>query len=500
MIEGKTLIDEGGNEVLLSSAGTKFEYIGKLVISDGTFQTELIKTADYPKTDPAVDAYIEKINGEYAVLGERKVAVSEVDLITQDAEGNRLVRRAETNLGDLCAEALRSAVGADIGYINGGGIRADIPAGDITFNDLLSVFPFNNTVVLAEVSGQAIKDMMEMAMMLWPQENGSFPHLAGITFSVNTEIPTSVVLDEREEFVRVDGPYRVYDIKVFNKETGAYEPLELDGKYTIASHNYALLEQGSGMKMLKDAVILQNDGLLDVEALERYVVENLGGVVGEQYRDASPNITFTDSNSCSMGENCPLRQYADLTKSEWYHDGVHYCLEEGLMQGDAADRFVPDGVTTRAQFVTILWRMEGEPSVEGAEGFDDVSESDWYGNAIRWAASGGIAQGYGDGMFGPNDPITREQMVTMLHRYCKYKGIDVSIGEVTNILSYADVFDVSSWAVEAMQWACGSGVVQGVEKDGVQQILTTCESFSRCILYRQAETGQFLKLTLRNRR
>ena len=294
VIEGKTVVDEGGNEVLLSSTGTKFEYIGKLTISDGELKTELIKTEDYLNTDPSIDSYIEKINTEYAVLGERKVGVSEVDLITQDSEGNRLVRNTETNLGDLCAEAVRSAMGADIGYMNGGGLRADILAGDITFNDLLSVFPFNNTIVLAEISGQTIKDMMEMAVMLWPEEDGCFPHLSGITFSVNTQIPSSVVLDELEEFVGVEGSYRVYDMEILNRQTGKYEPIDLEKKYTIASHNYALVEHGSGMKMLEDTVILQNDGLLDVEALELYIVENLGGTVGEEYRDMVSNITFTE--------------------------------------------------------------------------------------------------------------------------------------------------------------------------------------------------------------
>lgn len=293
VIEGKTLTDKGGNKVLLSSTGTQFAHIGKLTIADGTCKTELIKTEGYPKTDPAIDAYIEQIYAEYAVLGERKVAVSQVDLVTQDEAGNRLVRRAETNLGDLCAEAFRSAVDADIGYINGGGIRADIMAGDITFNDVLGVLPFNNTIVLAEVDGQTIKDMMEMAMMLWPEENGSFPHLSGLTFSVNTAIPSSVVLDEVEEFSGVEGAYRVYNIKVFDRETGKYEPLELTDTYTIASHNYALVEHGSGMKMLENAEVLQNDGLLDVDALEQYITENLGGTVGEQYEQVSPNITFT---------------------------------------------------------------------------------------------------------------------------------------------------------------------------------------------------------------
>lgn len=293
-IEGMKATDKGGNEVLLTSTGTKFEYIGKLVISDGKFSSELIKTEEYKNTDAAVDAYIKQINDEYSVLGERKVATSEVDLITHDKDGNRLVRKAETNLGDICAEAFRSAVGADIGFINGGGIRSGISKGDVTFNDLLAVFPFNNTVVLAEISGQTLKDMMEMAMMSWPSENGSFPHLSGLTFSVNISIPSSVVLDEQDEFVTVAGQYRVYDMKVFNRESGKYEPIDLNKKYTIASHNYALIDHGSGMKMLENTVVLKNDGILDVEALERHIVEDLGGNVGSEYAEAEVNITFTE--------------------------------------------------------------------------------------------------------------------------------------------------------------------------------------------------------------
>lgn len=438
VIEGKTVVDEGGNEVLLSSTGTKFEYIGKLSISDGEFKTELIKTAEYLNTDPVIDAYIEQINGEYAALGERKVGFSEVDLITKDADGNRLIRSAETNLGDLCAEAVRSSMDAEIGYMNGGGIRTDISAGEITFNDLLSVFPFNNTILLAEVKGQTIKDMMEMTMMLWPKEDGSFPHLSGIEFSVDTEIPSSVVLNEVEEFVGVDGPYRVYDIKVFDKETGSYKPLELDETYTFASHNYALLEQGSGMTMLKDAVILQNEGVLDVEVLERYVVETLGGVIGEEYQNTVPNITFTDADSCSMGEGCPFQRYADLTKSEWYHESVHYCIEEGLMTGMALDRFAPNGIITRAQFLSILWSLEGRPLVEIAEGFNDVYEGDWYNNAICWASANNIAGGYGNSIFGPNDIATREQMETILKNYLKYKDVEIFGDENSDILSMMD--------------------------------------------------------------
>ena len=294
VIEEKLIIDEGGNEVVLSSTGTKFEYIGKLVISNGNFDTQLIKTADYQNTDSAVDAYLQQIDSEYGELGNRKVAYSEVDLITHDADGNRLVRKAETNLGDLCAEAMRSSVDADIGYVNGGGIRSNINAGDVKFNDLLAVFPFNNTVVLAQISGQTIKDVLEMSMMKWPSEDGCFPHLSGVTFSINTSIPSSVLTNDLDEFQGVSGEYRVYDIKIFNRETKTYEPLILDKKYTIAAANYYLLDCGSGMTMFKNVEILRNDGMLDVEALERYIVEELNGNIGQEYANVENNITFTE--------------------------------------------------------------------------------------------------------------------------------------------------------------------------------------------------------------
>ncbi|MBR5519521.1 MAG: 5'-nucleotidase C-terminal domain-containing protein, partial [Clostridia bacterium] len=240
---------------------------------------------------------------EYSQQGERKVAYSEVLLNVQDAEGNRLVRTHETNLGDLFADGIRYAADADIGYFNGGGLRANIPQGDVTFNHLLNVLPFNNTVVLAEISGQTIKDMMEMAMMVWPAEGGSFPHLSGLTFSVNTAIPSSVVLNEEEEFAGVSGQYRVYDLQVYNRESGKYEPIDLNGTYTIAASNFFLLDYGSGMKMLENVKVIQNDGMLDVEAVERYITEQLNGVVGEEYQNVKPNITFTEGELIVVEES-----------------------------------------------------------------------------------------------------------------------------------------------------------------------------------------------------
>ena len=169
---------------------------------------------------------------------------------------------------------------------------------------------------------------------------------------------------------------------------------------------------------------------------------------------------------CAKDNSCPLGAFGDLTAAAWYHDGVHYCLENGLMQGVSTAKFLPDGSTTRAQLVTILWRLEGNPAPVSAAGFSDVADGAWYAVAVRWAAGCGVVKGYDNGCFGPNDAVTREQMVTILYRYAQYKGYDVSIGEDTNILSFNDALTVSEYAIPAMQWACGSGMVNGIAQEG----------------------------------
>ena len=294
VIEEKTVKDKSGDDVLLSSTGTKFAYIGKLTIKDGVLDTELVEVAGYTKTDPTVDAYIKEINESYSQLGDRKIGESKVELITHDKDGNRLVRNGETNLGDFCSDALRVMTDADIAFVNGGGLRAPIAAGDVTFNDIFSVFPFNNQMVTAEISGQILIDYLETATMKYPEEDGTFPHMSGVTFSLNRSIPSSVKMDENGFFEKVDGEYRVYNVKVLDKASGEYKPLDPNGKYVIAGFNYYLTDFGGGMAMFKDAKILDAEGGLDVEMLENYIVEHLGGVIGEEYAEVKNNITFTD--------------------------------------------------------------------------------------------------------------------------------------------------------------------------------------------------------------
>ena len=191
----------------------------------------------------------------------------------------------------------------------------------------------------------------------------------------------------------------------------------------------------------------------------------------EKKDDHDDVVVKPDFTNCPKDATCPVWSFKDAVAFEWYHDGVHYCIENGLMNGLPENLFDPAGATTRAQIVTILWRMEGQPLVAVAEGFNDVSDSDWYNNAVRWASSSGIAEGYGEGIFAPNDAVTREQMVTILWRYAMYKSFDVSVGVETNILSYGDAFDIAHYAIPAMQWACGSGLMRGIADENGGMIL-----------------------------
>lgn len=477
VIENMKLTDEGGNEVILTSTGTKFENIGKLTISDGTITTELIETESYTNTDASVDAKFAEINEEYSALGNRKIAESKVELNTHDADGNRLVRTTETNLGNLCADAIKTVTKADIAYVNGGGIRAPIEIGEVSFNDIFSVFPFNNQIVVAEMTGQKIRDMLEMSLMNYPAEDGSFPHVAGLTFSVNKSIPTSVKTDENTVFTGVSGEYRVYDIKVLNKDTGEYEPIKLDGTYSFASFNYFVLDQGGGMSMFDGVKILKNDGMLDVEALETYITENLGGVIGEEYAEVDNRINFTD------GEDA-LNKFTDLSDNAWYSDSAKYVLENGLMKGVTDTTFAPNENLTRAMLVTVLYRAENEPATNRSIPFSDVDMGAYYASAVSWAKQNGIVNGVTENEFAPNIDITREQIATIMHRYAMYKGDDVESGENTNILFYDDSNSISDYAISSMQWATGSGLIKGKTESTLNPLDNATRAEAATILYR----------------
>lgn len=291
VIEKELIKDKKNREVIISSTGTKFQNIGKLTLTNtGKVKTELISTDTYNNKDLKIENYIKQINDEYKKLGEIFIGESKVNLITHNSEGKRIIRNTETNLGDFCADAFRIVTNSDIGVINGGGIRAPLNSGKITFNDILNVFPWNNTVCVAEVSGQQLLDFLEFVYMSLPEENGSFQQVSGIQCVVNTKIPTSAVVDGNDVFVKVTGARRVSEVKILNKENNQYEEIDKNKLYTLASHNYLLLDKGSGASMLNNSKIIVNDGMLDVELLEKYIKENLNGTITEEYLNEQNRI------------------------------------------------------------------------------------------------------------------------------------------------------------------------------------------------------------------
>ncbi|WP_458407645.1 S-layer homology domain-containing protein [Anaerotignum sp.] len=193
----------------------------------------------------------------------------------------------------------------------------------------------------------------------------------------------------------------------------------------------------------KDSITFNVDGSVTFEIIDDYVPLADIPVIPEQPAEKPADNPFFD-----------------VSEKDWFYPAVMYVSENGLMSGMDAENFGPYWNTTRGMITTILWRMEGKPEA-GTVPFKDVKTDAYYADAVAWAAEKGIVSGYDAMTFGPDDNITREQLASILWRYAKYKGYDVSVGEDTNILSYKDAFSISEYAIPAMQWACGEGIISG---------------------------------------
>lgn len=288
--------NKDGEDVVMSSTGTQLTALGSLMIdAEGNLATQLHTETIFQDDETA--AFIDEIEAQYADTLATVVATSDVDLTIYDptetdADGNpiRLIRSQETNLGDLCADAYRAISGADIAFVNGGGIRDSIPAGDITYEQIIAVHPFGNALCVVEATGQEILDALEMSVRHVPDETGGFLQVSGLTFEVNMGVESSVVVDDADMFVEVAGDRRVQNVLVGG------EPIDPEATYTLASHNYMLKSGGDGYTMFADNVLLQDEVMLDNQVLINYITESLGGVVGEEYSDpyGQGRITFVE--------------------------------------------------------------------------------------------------------------------------------------------------------------------------------------------------------------
>ncbi len=295
--------DKEGNSVPLLAPGYQMSEVGQLTIKkDKTIATKLIDKIE--EKDPHISEYITNINNKVDELANKVVATSDLALSIKGPEGTRMIRTREMPIGNLVADAYRIMSEAQIGFTNGGGIREDLKEGDITFSDIKAVHPFGNNIDTALVRGQTLADYLEFASsnvdkdyyeekngVLVPKgEDGSFAHVSGMKYTVDTSIPTPVVFDEKNMFVKIDGTRRVKDIKVL--ENDAYVDIQMDKFYLVASHNYLLEECGGGANMFKDIKIVKKDLMLDYECLVKYIVDVLKGHLKDKYSAPEGRITI----------------------------------------------------------------------------------------------------------------------------------------------------------------------------------------------------------------
>lgn len=290
------LANDKGDSVTLASTATKFAYIGRLTIdTDNRLTNELLPINDCHKVNQAVWDTVQVVQQELEARVSAPVGKSPFALTDRDADNNRLVRQQETNLGDFMADVARYTTGADIGVCNGGGLRTGLYKETITFGDIVSVWPFNNTMRVVECTGQQLTDALEVGVAALPLENGDFLHVSGLRYTADTRVPTSVIWDENRMFDRVGKTRRIVKAEVFvpadgeagklpYEQKGTWQPIDPEATYTIGGQSYIIACSGASGTFAKMRLRpIEGEPLNDVDAVCSYI-RAMGGTVSDAYR------------------------------------------------------------------------------------------------------------------------------------------------------------------------------------------------------------------------
>ena len=291
----RTVADAENRQIPIAQTGSNMKAIGQIKIyRDGRLEETLIDTVPEPSdlpfetvtrgrvercVDPEMKAFLNEIVASYAPVMERKVGEVSFDMIVRDQSG----RHAENGLCDFVADAFRAVGGTQAALLNAGSVRNNLEAGTVTYNDILNILPYSSDVITVRVSGQILLDALEFGVSKLPAVSGGFPQVSGITFRVNPELESSVVVDDKNQFVSVAGEYRVSDVMV------GQEPLDPKAEYTLTGTSF-LLTGGDGYTMFKEADVLAMTMLPDNEIVIKYLEEYLDGVIPEDYREAQGRI------------------------------------------------------------------------------------------------------------------------------------------------------------------------------------------------------------------
>ena len=435
-------------DTVLTSTGTKLESVGVVdIAADGTIDASTISMEELNATegftpDQDIATRVSEINAQIEEDMGQVIGTSEVDL-----DGVREnVRASETNLGDLITDAMLWQAGqdneeVDAAITNGGGIRASIAAGDITKKSVNDVLPFGNTLYVVELTGAELLEALEASTYCTPEPVGAFPQVAGIEFTINT----GAAYDAGENY-----PGTTYaepaSINRVTIQTVGGQAFDADATYTIVTNDF-LAAGGDTYYAFSAAESGYDTGISLDQVVMDYITEELDGTVTAARYGQTANRIHTIS-------------YNDVTAGDWFTSDVIYVTLTGLMNG-TGDGFSPNNNINRAQLVTVLYRMAGQPEVTGENPFTDVPDGQWYTDAVLWAAENGITDGTSETTFSPNNPLTREQMATFLYRFADFETEEPI--EITGDLSgYTDADLVADYAVDAMTWAVGEGVISGI--------------------------------------
>ena len=295
VIEERFVDDKEGKPVLLTSSGTNFKYVGQLTINtDGTMQSALIDIVSGDvSADSNTEQFVNRLKEEISSQGNFVIGHSDVDLTIYDADGKRIVRTQESNLGDFCADAFRIFTDADIALVNGGAIRTKVNSGNILFNDLYNVMPFGDMIATGTLTGQQLLDILEFSVSSLPAESGAFMQVSGLRFEVNPNIPSPVVKDSETSLYSYvgEGARRVSNVEILNRQSGEYKEVELSRQYTMATLDYLILEKG-GSGIFNQVKPCSDYWGADIEILRHYLESHLNGNIGFEYNEPQGRIIF----------------------------------------------------------------------------------------------------------------------------------------------------------------------------------------------------------------
>ena len=454
-----SVMEKGPSDEPIQSTGTQFKNIGVIVIDNATKTIEsnkLVAVTEESAKDKAVEVaaadIIERITAEYGAV----FAKSEVELNGDKAPGNR---NMETNLGDLITDSMMWQVLKDadslavpaeniVAVTNGGGIRAWIHKGEITKNDVFTVLPFGNTLTVIYVKGADLLEALEASTYCTPAAVGGFPQIAGMKITVVTKAQ----YDANEETYpdsTYHGPKSINRVTIDEVNGKPFDP---NATYAVATNNFIAAGGDTYYAFARSEGSIDTGYTLDTILMD-YIKEELNGVIGEKYAEPDGRIT--------------IKNFSDIDNSG-YREGIELAAAAGIINGYADGTFQPNAQVTRAQFITMLYRVAGSPEVEIPEGkteielgFTDADTiSDVYKKAVAWGVQNGIIKGYEDNTFRPNQAISRAQMATMLYRYLVQKDGPVS-DELKATYDFTDKDDIAAPFVEAVNVMANKGLLKG---------------------------------------